>query len=811
MFGRIKLTKKLTLILLSTITVVIAFSLIIILENPFQREAEEKDEKFINEINSLLTTGIDLSDKNAVEIRAFIQQNNINSFVTASKNNLVAYNQNQNSFELININEIKNFEINDQFVEPEAFLNNYIIISNGGDPLSEAIYGIRNAGTVSVAEMQKHFDSIYKLKIPSLTSGFIDLINNTLFVNGEGESRVFTVDSVNGEFKVMEGEISKASKILYGDNTTSIQNTTFKGLTKINVISLPRSVNFISISAFESFSEGLRLYVVDASKINNLDKLSMIETLEIVDLSINKTVKVINNIVIFDEIEEIATFSELFSLLNSQHLPAKIIITSNMTFTNNLTIPCGVEVLIPFAEDDVLGRGDGTLENSQSRIASGDKLYLDIIINPKVTLSIKGKLTLGGIISHPKTESYQGHTSGSYSRILNNGTILVENQGILDIWGFVQGSGKIEAFSGSEVYHPFIVTDFVGGSNSLSLYLNGQSPFTRYSVMNIQCELIINYQALLYAHCNLYALSQYNLTDAVMIGYQAEESVLGLIMLAKDAYAVINYNPNKTVYDSNYSNNLEIDLGQSLVKIYGGAKTSAMSLILYGVNVTTSQVLFPVCYNFAFELYDGDYYFYNSYALLPGSSLVVDETASLTVTEGAEFYVLDGLTHSALSGKTYPTAQQLQAENHYSGSAEFIVNGTFNIKAKACFGGIIQTNSTSAIINIDKEAIISFDEFSLQLGTLAFSDANTSLYTLNGRIFDSESKEIVYLLADSTYQASSKEEWILPSYKVKYLVLANENDFDEKLDTGTTIKYYKYQVLEVNINSKMKGSFRKIQ
>lgn len=246
---------------------------------------------------------------------------------------------------------------------------------------------------------------------------------------------------------------------------------------------------------------------------------------------------------------------------------ARIVVNSNVTVSGNITIPNGITVEIPFgignyvardimrneygnmlggkalgeaypandsenltkAEDDMLyylcGEGPGggydlAYGDSNQEIFAADKNIsanknddFSLTISSG-SLTINGILRIGAVVGYPNSTGYQGHTSGAYAEVINNGKIIVENGGVLDVFGFIKGSGEVVANDGGLVYEPFVVTDYLDGFTTLWLYpfLNvslGEaisllnSPFMRYTVMNIQTKCTINYGSALYARANL--------------------------------------------------------------------------------------------------------------------------------------------------------------------------------------------------------------------------------------------------------------------------------------------------------------------
>ncbi|MEG1500953.1 MAG: hypothetical protein RR396_03275, partial [Clostridiales bacterium] len=201
-----------------------------------------------------------------------------------------------------------------------------------------------------------------------------------------------------------------------------------------------------------------------------------------------------------------------------------LMLLENQTLSANAMLPLGATLYIPYDESyDRDGSADGMapsgdiLGNAAMQIADQSKLYRMLTIDPGVNLTVKGSLIVGSVIGYPAMNGYQGHSSGPYGCVQNNGNIILENGAKLDSYGIVNGIGTVNARSGSKVYEPFIVVDFVGGSNTSQLYLARQAPFRHWAIQNVQNKLILEAGSQLFVHCNLYAGGVYSKNDIAFI------------------------------------------------------------------------------------------------------------------------------------------------------------------------------------------------------------------------------------------------------------------------------------------------------
>ncbi len=477
-----------------------------------------------------------------------------------------------------------------------------------------------------------------------------------------------------------------------------------------------------------------------------------------------------------------------------------VILLDDYRLTENLTIPSDVKLYIPFSDEFVTsGYADGVTTvgdycQASKTIATPDKTYRTLTIDEGVKLIIDGILNIGGVISYPG-QYYNGHTSGWHGKIINNGEIIVTDEGTLDCWGFIVGGGTVIAENGAAVYEPFIVYDFAGGWNTAELYFDDQSPFKQYAMQNIQNEFIINYGAVLYGRCNLWASSKYNKVDIEFIG----ES--GMYKLANDASVTRNYDETKHITTNT-------DIGKMTYTFSGGMTLEYLSMPILGVAISTAEVEFPIPYNWNIVLQNGDYDYNGRIKFMPGAILRVDSDASLFVN--ATLFILDGLIQSDMSGKFYPTTETLQ-DAGFSASGQILVNGTLNIADGAIFGGIVQTAmgiNNPATISIADGAQVNSNN--VQDGAIGEYDANTSLFDLPARAYIYDQNKEVYnlkrLYPDRVYKSYNDTQWQIDSYSMTYAVNTTWSEWDGE---GPVVdgKYHNWIMASVELNEERNGSW----
>lgn len=467
------------------------------------------------------------------------------------------------------------------------------------------------------------------------------------------------------------------------------------------------------------------------------------------------------------------------------------------------TIPAAATLLLPYADGQTTINGQSeTLSFANATTVTGSitNAMLDIAYQRNKTLTIPagvtiknyGKIVVGGTIASTGG-SYGGVCAGAHSNIQLDGTIEMTGANcILSAVGYIVGNGQIVTFegTGAQLYQPFTICDFRGGSYTVTAAGNDFagakvetnesliSPFIRYTARSIQVQTVIAYGSTMTGYCDLYANDDHNMTKTLLIGSG------GLINLGAGSKAVCSYDAN--TYVAPYP-----AIGKTTIEISGGGSfgylTLGLKVPLFGTQeIKTNALIFPVPYNFDIRLTEGSYTLGYSMALLPGAGLHVARDASLNVGSSASdfrFLVLDGLydhtkgatetgpatvTYGTQPGLNYPTTGLLKANTFGgTGTADLVVAGTLNIQKGVNFGGVVQAGDTG-VLNMDAAAK---NSASMQIGlegkhsilTKTYYLAGATTRTLNAQIIDTGTGQRLNILPGLTYHAGSGAD-ILQSY-----------------------------------------------
>lgn len=384
-------------------------------------------------------------------------------------------------------------------------------------------------------------------------------------------------------------------------------------------------------------------------------------------------------------------------------------------------------------------KGEGT-----TRYIDNDntKIKYKLIINNATEFIVHGNILVQGLLGYCSNASYQGHTSGNHSQIINDGTISLNNGAILDLRGYIKGTGTVEARSGAKVYSPFVIRDFRGGTSTFATYKAGVSPFNVYEMPNIQCQVKYLFGATHMAYLNLYAGEQHNVTTNNIIASKS-----AMIILKDNSAGVIK------TYDR--------DNEKTTLTIFGNLDLGDLSLDVEigGIPFTVrmSKVRYPIPWNYTVNIGNGSATAITisyDYKIMTGATVNVNKNATVKITTGTVM-VYESFKDVPFGGWVYPDkdpaklyvegvldvtgAYIISSASHggISGKIHGINGGKVIIAKKATLSHTAKEGHGTGLTTFEEAASISLkaELVNANNSTIPVAKNKNKTYTYNGTIW----------------------------------------------------------------------------
>ena len=357
-----------------------------------------------------------------------------------------------------------------------------------------------------------------------------------------------------------------------------------------------------------------------------------------------------------------------------------VYLVGNAFISKSVTVPSGVTLIVGLKTANY-SKTAGSVSVDNDYVVSGESpmttaSYAWNSVGADYTLTINNGITItiggGNIIVAGRLGSttlpFEGHTSGAYSKIVNNGNIVL-NSGKFDVRGLVNGSGQA-TFNGGNVYSPFVVRDFKGGSYTvykawdaamlIDSWTNRVAPFSEYEMPNIQCNSRYYSGSKLTGYADLWASDKHNTTTIDAI------SSSGILQITNGGYIDKSYNASTEV---------------TTLTFVGTATMGSLDMEVQGITASMSKTYFPIPWTYNISIGNGTtattlnagY----KYKIMPGAIITVRTNGKLSSTGNLIVYSNFTDTNSI---RVYPVSKGKAA-------TLIIDGGTFEATA---FGGIVQ-------------------------------------------------------------------------------------------------------------------------
>ena len=406
-----------------------------------------------------------------------------------------------------------------------------------------------------------------------------------------------------------------------------------------------------------------------------------------------KGVKVGNNYYTIEDALAVASGQTIF-VLNDTAFATQDIAGVLYNDAKYHTVQAGVTLLLPFNENDTVGHIGAGKEgsdnyNATAALTGTAKLYKTLVIPEGIEVIVNGKLIVGAQTGTTAAGGVQNGVRGNYCEISLGGTITLNNA-TLEVYGYIKGNGEITA-NNTTVIENLCITGWLGGRESAGRYIGDgkslitstnvdnpvQFPFSHYELRSVQLPITLHKGSKLqgYAKIATSAISvlpaQINEAWLTFVSSDNNESAGLVRMKSSDAKVVKTFKG-----------------GRVGIETYGSVEDGYTSITLKVATMTISmaseKVFFPICGKTDIVIKSGTFTQKYKYKLMPGSSLTIENGATLNQNGSIVVYTGD---FKDVTDTHYPSGL---------GDAKFTVDGTLNING--AFGGKVLSTTAGNVV-----------------------------------------------------------------------------------------------------------------
>lgn len=407
-----------------------------------------------------------------------------------------------------------------------------------------------------------------------------------------------------------------------------------------------------------------------------------------------KGVKVGNTYYTIEDALDVAASGQTIFVLNDTAFATQEIAGVLYNDVKFKTVKTGVTLLLPFNENDTVGHIGAGKEGSDNYKATAAltgtaKLYRTLVIPEGIEVIVNGKLIVGAQTGTTAAGGVQNAVSGNYCEISLGGTITLNNA-TLEVYGYIKGNGEITA-NNTTVIENLCITGWLGGSESAGRYIGDgkqlalstnvdnpvQFPFSHYELRSVQLSITLHKGSKLQGYAKiatgaiLVLPAQINEAWLTFVSSDNNESSGLVRMKSSDAKVVKTFKGGRVGIETYGS-------------VEDGYTSVSLKVATTTISMTSEKVFFPICGKTDIVIKSGTFTQKNKYKLMPGSTLTIENGATLNQNGSIVVYTGD---FKDVSDKHYPSGL---------GDARFTVDGTLNING--AFGGKVLSTTAGKVV-----------------------------------------------------------------------------------------------------------------
>lgn len=409
-----------------------------------------------------------------------------------------------------------------------------------------------------------------------------------------------------------------------------------------------------------------------------------------------KGVKVGNNYYTIEDALDVAKEGQTIFVLNDTAFASQEIAGVLYDDVKFRTVKSDVTLLLPFNENDTVGHiGAGGKRSANYKATAAltgtAKLYKTLVIPEGIEVIVNGKLIVGAQTGTTAAGGVQNGIRGNYCEISLGGKITL-NDATLEVYGYIKGNGEITA-NNTTVIENLCITGWLGGSESAGRYIGDgeplltstnvknpmQFPFSHYELRSVQLSITLHKGSKHQGYAKIATgdsiggliPAQINEAWLTFVSSDSNESSGLVRMKSSDAKVVKTFKG-----------------GRVGIETYGSVEDGYTSITLKVATVTLSmaseKVFFPICGKTDIVIKSGTFTQKYKYKLMPGSSLTIENGATLNQNGSIVVYTGD---FKDVTDTHYPSGL---------GDARFTVDGTLNING--LFGGKVLSTTAGKVV-----------------------------------------------------------------------------------------------------------------
>ncbi len=340
----------------------------------------------------------------------------------------------------------------------------------------------------------------------------------------------------------------------------------------------------------------------------------------------------VDNAKVFDNLKDANTAAmSMIMLLTTGTLPA-----------GEYTIDAGKTLLIPFDDAHTLYTDTPAYDAVDGFLSDTKGVYTTPTAFRTLKMQSGAHLTVNGAMSLSAkhhagagSETTSGAPTGPVSFVRMESGSSIDVYGSLYAWGFITGSGNVNAYSGAKVYENFQFTDFRGGTATTDMQ-SGVFPLNQYYVQNIEVPLTLHKGATEYSYTSIYMSSN---------------------AFGASVPFISSSNAMFTLTSGFVTKRYDGATDRLIIEMYNGEMAiSPISMKISSISLNSANYDLPINGNISVHIKSGsNVTLGQDIVMLPGSEIIVENGATCTMGSGASIFVFDSAQWGGYCGPSNAT------------------------------------------------------------------------------------------------------------------------------------------------------------